>query len=382
MPTMRLLRLAIKILVHDRGKTLACLGGVAIAVWLVLVQQGIHHGSIACTSQVIERSRADLWVFPAGVINFDATLPLSETTTYLVRSVPGVERVESLVVSFADFKRPTGAFLGVQVIGYDPQGELFRPWNVRVGDLRALDADRTIFIDRGDRHKLHVSVGQTSEIRRSPTSSMTARVVGMTEGIRFLHSCPVVFSNIRNARAYCAMPGNRASFLLVRTSPGWDPEWVRRTIASRVPAVECQTRAGFGARTREYWDRRTGIGVILLVTTVMSVVGGVVATGMLQYLSTLENLREYAMLKALGSPNRRVVGLIAAQGMLMGLGGYGVGVGLSYLVQHCLDAGLGIIVTAGMLYGVLAGTVLFCVGSALLCAVRVLWTDPGLVFKA
>jgi putative ABC transport system permease protein len=137
MSTMLLLRLAIKILLHDRAKTLACLGGVAIAVCLVLVQQGIHHGSIVCTSQVIERSRADLWVFPAGVINFDATLPLSETTAYLVRSVPGVERVESLVVNFADFKLPNGAFQGVQVIGYDPQGALFCPWNVRVGDLRA-----------------------------------------------------------------------------------------------------------------------------------------------------------------------------------------------------------------------------------------------------
>jgi putative ABC transport system permease protein len=146
--------------------------------------------------------------------------------------------------------------------------------------------------------------------------------------------------------------------------------------------VGCRTRAEFGAQTREYWDRRTGIGVILLVTTAMSVIGGVVAVGMLQYLSTLENLREYAMLKALLSPNRRVVGLIAAQGMLVGLGGYVAGVALSYLVQHSLDFRLGIVVTAGMLQAAFVGAIGFCVGSALLCAVGVLWTDPGLVFKA
>jgi putative ABC transport system permease protein len=382
MPTMILLRLAIKILRHDHAKALACLGGVAVAVCLVLVQQGIHHGSILCTSQVIEHSRADLWVFPVGVLNFDATLPLPDTTAYLVRSVPGVERVEPLVVNFADWRLPDGATDGVQMIGYDLQGELFRPWNVREGDLGELNADRTVFIDRGDCRKLAAGIGSVTEIRRSRASSMGARVVGMTEGIQFLHSRPVVFTGIRNARAYCGLQERQASYLLVRTSPGWDPMAVRRAIESRVPLVECQTRAQFGARTREHWDRYTGIGVILFVTTAMSVIGGVVAVGMLQYLSTLENLREYAMLKALGSPNRRVVGLIAAQGMLMGLGGYVAGVALSYVVQHSLDFRLGIVVTAGMLQGVFAGAIVFCVGSALLCAVRVLWTDPGLVFKA
>jgi putative ABC transport system permease protein len=369
---MIILRLAFKILLHDRARTLACLGGVAIAVCLVLVQRGIHVGSILSSSQVIEQSRADLWVFPAGMINFDATLPMSETTAYLVRSVPGVERVESLVVSFVDWKLSNGALHTVQMIGFDPQGELFRPWNVLVGDLRSLNADRTVFVDHGDCRKLDISgVGHVTEILRSRPVSMSARIVGMTENIRFLHSCPVVFTNIRNARAYCQLQERQASYLLVRTVPGWGPMRVRSAIKARVPFVECQTRADFGLRTREHWERRTGIGVILFATTALSVVGGVVAVGMLQYLSTMENLREYAVLKALRSPSGRVLGLIAAQGILIGLGGYAAAAGLSYLVRYFLDICLSIVVTTGMLHGVFVGAIAFCVGSA-----RFAWACP------
>jgi ABC-type antimicrobial peptide transport system permease subunit len=96
----------------------------------------------------------------------------------------------------------------------------------------------------------------------------------------------------------------------------------------------------------------------------------------------MENLREYAMLKALESPNGRVLGLIAAQGILIGLAGSAAGSRLSYLVRHFLDIWFSIVVTTGMLHEVFVGAIAFCVGSALLCAVKVLWTDPALVFKA
>jgi hypothetical protein len=55
--------------------------------------------------------------FPVGLVNSDATLPLSETTTHLMRSVPGVERVETLVVNVADRKPPNGAIRVAQMTG-------------------------------------------------------------------------------------------------------------------------------------------------------------------------------------------------------------------------------------------------------------------------
>ncbi len=380
---MFLLKLAIKILLHDCTKTLACLAGVSFSVCLVMVQRGIQHGAIGCSSDAIEHSAADLWVLPSGTLNFDSSLPLPEGAEYLVRSVAGVERVETLIVSFSDWRLPTGGMQAVQVIGFEADGVLFRPWKVDRGDVEDLRPDRTVFIDRNDRSRLHVDdVGAGSEIGSSMIDPMRARVVGLTQGIRTLHSCPIVFTNVKNARAYSHFTERKSSFLLVRVAAGCDANVVRKAVETHVSFVECLTQEEFGARTRKHWDERTGIGVILTVTALMSVFIGVGVLGMLQYLSTLEQIHEYAMLRALGTPNRRVVGLIAIQGLFLGVTGVAVGVGLTELTELGLNGRVNMVVTGAIMREVFFGSLLLSVGVSLFCAIKVLLTNPGLVFKA
>ena len=380
---MFVLKLAIKILLHDRTKTLACLAGVSFSVCLVMVQRGIQHGAIGSSSDAIEHSAADLWVLPRGTLNFDCSSRLPEGSEYLVRSMVGVERVETLVVTFSDWRLPTGGSQSVQVIGFEADGVLYRPWKVDRGDVEDLRADRAVFIDGNDCSRLHVDgVGAASEIGRGMIEPMQARIVGLTQGIRTLHSCPIVFTNVKNARAYSRFTERKSSFLLVRVADGCDANVVRTAVETHVPFVECLTQEEFGARTRKHWDQRTGIGVILTVTVLMSVFIGVGVLGMLQYLSTLEQIHEYAMLRALGTPNRRVVGLIAVQGLFLGVSGFGVGFGLTALTELGLNSRVNMVVTVAIMREVFFGSLLLSVGVSLFCAIKVLWTNPALVFKA
>ena len=76
------------------------------------------------------------------------------------------------------------------------------------------------------------------------------------------------------------------------------------------------------------------------------------------------------------------MGLIAVQGLFLGVSGFGVGFGLTALTELGLNSRVNMVVTVAIMREVFFGSVLLSVGVSLFCAIKVLWTNPALVFKA
>ena len=102
------------------------------------------------------------------------------------------------------------------------------------------------------------------------------------------------------------------------------------------------------------------------------------------YLFTLENLKQFGALKAMGVSNGRIVGMILLQALVVGGVGYGVGIGLAaaffeYTGRLTHLAGL------HLFWQVMVGTggaVLVIVAlCAVLSARRVLTLEPAIVFR-
>ena len=93
--------LAWKILLDDKARFFTTVTGVAFAVALVYVQLGLFVGLLGNASITIERMHADLWVFPHNTPNVDFGNPFPESYLGRVRSVPGVDRADNLIVWFA-----------------------------------------------------------------------------------------------------------------------------------------------------------------------------------------------------------------------------------------------------------------------------------------
>jgi putative ABC transport system permease protein len=78
-----------------------------------------------------------------------------------------------------------------------------------------------------------------------------------------------------------------------------------------------------------YYIKTTGIPVNFGITVLLGFIVGTAITGQTFYLFTIENLKHFGNLKAMGLVNSRIMGMILFQGFVTGLLGYGIGMGLA-----------------------------------------------------
>jgi putative ABC transport system permease protein len=373
--------LARKLLLHDRLRFAVAIAGVSVSVMLVLVQVGLYYGFMDTASSVIDASHADLWVGKRGNESFEFATPFDERTFYKVASIPGVARAERVLMSFAQFKLADGGDLGVQVVGVEttPGSPLLAPWNIVDGDPRRLSEPGAIVLDRSEYGKLKIDrVGHLTEI-----AGVRAEVVALTTGIRSFTTSPIIFTDLKTARSYIPQLGDDAvTYVLVKVAPGIDPEVVRTRIDA-LPHLAAYTTAHMSERTRTYWSSRTGVGAGFFTTAVLGVIVGFVVVGQILYSGTLQYIREYGTLKAMGARNSMVVQVILYQAMISAALGFVVGGALAVGMRAAMHgANLTVALFPSLYVATAIITALMCALASLLSIVKVLRLDPASVFKA
>jgi putative ABC transport system permease protein len=373
--------LARKLLFHDRLRFAVAIAGVSVSVMLVLVQVGLYFGFMNTASSIIDASHADLWVGKEGSESFEFASPFDERTFYKVASVPGVERTERVLMNFAQFKLENGGDLGVQIVGIETSPgnvPMLAPWNVVAGDSNHLRDAGAIVVDRSEYAKLKIDrVGHTTEV-----SGVHAKVVAMTSGIRSFTTSPIVFADIRTARSF--MPGlgeNAVTYVLVKVKPGESVEAVKQRI-NALPHLAAYTTSEMSTRTRTYWSSRTGVGAGFFTTAVLGIIVGFVVVGQILYSGTLQYIREYGTLKAMGAKNSMVAKVILSQAMISAAIGFVVGGGLAFVMQAAMaKANLTVALFPNLYIATLIVTIAMCSFASLLSIVKVFRLDPASVFK-
>lgn len=374
--------LARKLLLHDRLRFVVAIAGVSVSVMLVLVQVGLYYGFMDTASSIIDASRADLWVGKKSNESFEFATPFDERAYYKVASVPGVKHAERVLMNFAQFKLADGGDLGVQVVGVDTPRDrqpMLSPWNVRAGDASRLSEPGAIVVDQSEYKKLKIdSVGHRTEI-----SGVRAEVVALTEGIRSFTTSPIVFTDIRTARSYLPQLGAEpVTYVLVDVEDDSQIDAVQARIDA-LPHLAAYKTAQMSDRTRTYWSTRTGVGAGFFTTAVLGIIVGFVVVGQILYSGTLQYIREYGTLKAMGARNGAVVRVILSQAMISAALGFVVGGGLAVGMRAAMKGANLTVALSPELYAATAViTVVMCSFAALLSIVKVLRLDPASVFKA
>lgn len=373
--------LARKLLFHDRLRFAVAIAGVSVSVMLVLVQVGLYFGFMDTASSLIDASRADIWVGKKSNDSFEFATPFDERTYYKVASVPGVARAERAIINFAQVKLPDGGDLGAQIVGVEnAKGHrpLLGPWNVVAGDANRLAEPGAIVIDKNEYAKLKIDrVGHVTEI-----SGVRAEVVAMTSGIRSFTTSPIVFSDIPTARSFLRQLGEEpVTYILVDVAEGESIEAVKARI-NALPHLAAYTRAEMSDRTRTYWSERTGVGAGFFTTAVLGIIVGFVVVGQILYSGTLQYIREYGTLKAMGARNSAVVQVILSQAMISAALGFVVGAPLAMGMRAAMKgANLTVALSNELYIATLVITAVMCALAALLSIVKVLRLDPASVFK-
>ena len=372
--------LARRNLFHDRVRFAVTLTGIVFALVLITIQFGLFLGFMTTTSNNIDRSKADLWIVFHGVGYFDTGRMFSERKFYEVLSVPGVEQAEKYIQNFAYWKKPDGGVENVQVIGFHPGGGLGEPWNIVEGSVLDVKLEDGVIVDDLYKEKLGVrKIGDRVEI-----GEHRARVVGFTHGIRSFTTSPFVYTSFKNSLNYTRPEAreDQLAYILVKVAPGFTPDEVLKNLRARVKDVDIYTKAEFSRRTRFYWMFTTGAGLAVLTAALMGLVVGVAVVAQTIYAATMDHIREYGTLKAMGATNGYLYRVLVEQAVWSAVLGYGFAMIAAYfIVQGSEKGGALILMPLAMKIGMLLLAVFMCITAALVSINKVTRLDPAMVFR-
>ena len=372
--------LARRNLFHDRIRFAVTLTGIVFALVLIIIQFGLFLGFTTTTSNNIDHSNADIWIVFHGVGYFDTGRMFSERKFYEVLSVPGVRRAEKYIQNFAYWKKPDGGVENVQVIGFHPGSGLGEPWSVVEGNVLDVKLEDGIIVDELYKEKLGVSkIGDRVEI-----GDHRARVVGFTRGIRSFTTSPFVYTSFKNALNYTRPEAreDQLAYILVTVAPGVRSREVLESLRTRLTDVDVYTREEFSRRTRFYWMFTTGAGLAVLTAALMGLVVGVAVVAQTIYAATMDHIREYGTLKAMGATNGYLYRVLIEQAAWSAVLGYSFAMfAAHFIVQASETGGALILMPPAMKIAMLVLAVCMCIAAALVSINKVTRLDPAMVFR-
>ena len=321
-----------------------------------------------------------MWVVFHGVGYFDTGRNFSERKFYQVLSTPGVQRAEKYMQAFGRWKRPDGRVENVQMIGFHPGSGLGEPWDVVQGSTADLLQEDSVIVDELYREKLGVQkIGDRVEI-----GDHRARVVGFTRGIRSFTTSPFVYAKFKNSLDY-TNPESRedsTAYILVKAAPGVSPKELQARLRERLTDVDVYTTREFSVKTQFYWMFTTGAGLAVLTAALMGLVVGGAVVAQTIYAATMDHIREYGTLKAMGATNQYLYRVLIEQAVWSAVLGYGMAIIVAhFLVKASEKGGALILMPWPMALGMLALAVVMCIAAALVSINKVTRIDPAMVFR-
>jgi putative ABC transport system permease protein len=320
--------LALKMLMGDRAKYLAIVAGIAFSALLIAQQSAIFCGLMRRTvGQLRDVSDADIWVMDPSVEYVDELKPMKEDHLYQVQGVPGVAWAVRFCKGQARMKLFDGKYQQAIVLGLDDATFVGAPREILLGSLAALKTPDAVLMDEVGYRYLWpdqpLRVGRTFEM-----NDHRAVLVGICKASRTFQTFPILYTRYNLALQFVPQERRVLPFVLVRAEAGQALSQVCERITQQT-GLEALPREDFGWKTVRYYMRRTGIPINFGLTVVLGFVVGCAIAGQTFYTFVLENINQFGALKAMGVSNRRLLGMVLFQALVVALLGYGLGIGLA-----------------------------------------------------
>jgi len=352
------MNLAVKDIQHNLGRFVLTVFGIGMLLMIVMGMGGIYRGLVEDATLLVRRIGADLWV-----VQRDTRGPFAEisrvpkTLVYRVLAVPGVESAREFV--FHTIQREHGGKpLRLSVLGLSwptDKGEWLplvagRPLGQNHFEMVA---DQTLGLRLHERIELgkeiYTVVGLTRGMASTAGDGMAFVTAWDSQAIQFdrpneairleraarqnrgqnedvFLSQPILMDQLaRPAADLPAVVSPEISAVVVRVSPGANPDAVAATIASWED-VSVFTKAGQEELLlKGMVDKaRRQLGMFRTLLTIIAAI----VMALILYTLTLDKLHAIALLKLIGAPDRTILGLILQQAIILG----GMGYAIAYLV--------------------------------------------------
>jgi len=270
---------------------------------------------------------AEVWVMDPQTEYWEQTKALKDTDLTRVRGVPGVQWAVRLFKGNPVAKTLKGKFAVSFLVGLDDATLAGAPRKMLMGSWERLREPDSVVIDKAGYILLFpnepLEVGRTLEM-----NDHRVTIVGISDAAAPFASLPVMHARYSEAVNFLGRERTELSFIIARPAPGISPEELTARIGART-ALRARTTQEFMWDCVRYYLKNTGIPVNFGITIAVALVVGAVVAGQTFYLFTVENLKQFGALKAMGVTNPRLVGMILLQAASVAALGFTIGTGMA-----------------------------------------------------
>ena len=372
---------ALKMLFGDRAKYLMLLAGLTFSTMLIVQQGSIFWGLMIWSQSGISNINVPIWVTDPEINQVEEVKPLADTAVTVVRSVPGVDWAVPLYKGLQRARLADGNYEQISLVGLDATTLIGRPAMILKGRIEDLRAPETVVVDQWAVERLggaeKIKVGTVFEI-----NDRIARVVGIAKTQKSFQNVPYVYTTYDRALAYTPPERRKLSYVLAKPVEGMAPETLARRIHAET-GLGAYTANEFGWKTVTWVLENTGIGVNFGTTVLLGFIVGMAIAGQTFYLFTVENLKQFGALKAIGASTGMLARMILLQSFTVGFIGFGVGVGLATFFGLTVagEGRLPFIETWPLLVGVFVALVSICSISSAISIHKLAKLEPAIVFR-
>ena len=320
--------IALKMLTGDRAKYLGLIFAIAFCTFLLENQTSIFAGILRRTgSQILDVTDADIWVMDSKTEYFEQTKALKDTDLTRVRGVDGVQWAVKLFKGSPVARTADGKFAVSFCLGIDDATLAGAPRKMLLGSWERLREPDAIVIDKAG--YLLLFPGEPLQIDRTlEMNDHKAVIVGISDASAPFLSFPVIHTRYSQAVNFVGRERTQLSYVLARSSRGVRAQEVTRRIEAQT-GLRARTTDEFRWDCIGYYLRNTGIPVNFGITITIALIVGTVVAGQTFYLFTLENLKQFGALKAIGITNWRLTRMVLLQALTVAAIGFSVGTGMA-----------------------------------------------------
>ena len=340
-------------------------GAVSLLVFLVLLLSTLSAALVGALVGALEGLRADGLVYADFARDNIAASRMAPDILDAVAAVPGVGSYGA-VGTFTTAAVIDGAQADVQVFGFD-QDAPGAPTGLVDGALPSAPGEAAV--DGGG-----ASLGDVITLDPAGTE---LTVVGLLRGAQF-NAIPTLYVDFDTyADAFTGtnpglpfVPINAVAF---DVTEGSDPAQVASDITATVPDVTGYTRAEAVSLIPGIESISQSFGILVGLTFVI----GIVVIGFFFLILTVQKMRSFTLLRAIGSSSGRLAGSVALQIAIVVLVSSAIALGLTVLAVQGLNTGLPVNLDPSLIVGTVAAVLVFSLLAGLLSIRRIARIDPA-----
>jgi len=375
--------LALRMLTGDRGKYLSLIFSVTFATLLMTQQVSIFMGIVSrSASQIVDVRDADLWIMDQKVRYIDEAPYLPPTELQRVRGIQGVQWAVRFHKSNVNARLDDGNFRTAVLMGLDDASLVGAPREMILGSLEDLRRPDAVIIDKAGFEymwpKQPYAIGKEFQI-----VDRRAVLVGICKASAPFTTLPILYTRFSQAERYHVGQRNVMNYILAKPEPDQNPDEICQRINDQT-GLMALTQDQFFWKTINYFLGSTGIPINFGITIALGFIVGVAVAGQTFYLFTLENLKQFGALKAMGVTNLRLIGMILLQATVVGLTGYAIGLGMTaafFTYTNRITHLAGIHMTWLAAGGVGVAVLMIILVTSVVSLRKVLVLEPAVVFR-